>query len=85
MKTLSYGRQWINDDDITAIVNVLRGDWLTMGPTVKAFEESLATYAGVRHAVTFSSGTSALHGALRPMKKQHYPTFTNPADIAICL
>ena len=64
MKTLSYGRQWINDDDITAIVNVLKGDWLTMGPTVKAFEEELAAYAGVKHAVTFSSGTSALHGAM---------------------
>ena len=50
MKTLSYGRQWINDDDINAVVNVLKGDWLTMGPTVSAFEEALASYAGVKHA-----------------------------------
>ncbi len=64
MKTLSYGRQWINDDDIAEVVKVLRGDWLTMGPTVDAFEESLADYAGVKHAVTFSSGTAALHGAM---------------------
>ena len=64
MKTLSYGRQWINDEDIAAVVNVLKGDWLTMGPTVSAFEESLANYAGVKHAVTFSSGTAALHGAM---------------------
>ena len=64
MKKISYGRQWINDDDITAVVNVLKGDWLTMGPTVSAFEESLAAYTGVKHAVTFSSGTSALHGAM---------------------
>lgn len=64
MKTLSYGRQWINDDDIAEVVRVLRGDWLTMGPTVDAFERSLADYAGVKHAVTFSSGTAALHGAM---------------------
>ena len=64
MKTLSYGRQWINDDDIAEVVKVLRGDWLTMGPTVEAFEKSLAEYAGVKHAVTFSSGTAALHGAM---------------------
>ena len=64
MKSLSYGRQWINDEDIAAVVNVLKGDWLTMGPTVSAFEESLASYAGVKHAVTFSSGTAALHGAM---------------------
>ena len=64
MKTISYGRQWINDEDIAAVVNVLKGDWLTMGPTVSAFEESLASYAGVKHAVTFSSGTAALHGAM---------------------
>ena len=64
MKSLSYGRQWINDDDIAEVVRVLKGDWLTMGPTVSAFEESLANYAGVKHAVTFSSGTAALHGAM---------------------
>ena len=64
MKTLSYGRQWINDDDIAEVVRVLKGDWLTMGPTVSAFEESLANYAGVKHAVTFSNGTAALHGAM---------------------
>ena len=64
MKTLSYGRQWINDDDIAEVVKILRGDWLTMGPTVEAFEKSLADYAGVKHAVTFSSGTAALHGAM---------------------
>lgn len=64
MKTLSYGRQWINDDDISEVVKVLKGDWLTMGPTVDAFEKSLADYAGVKHAVTFSSGTAALHGAM---------------------
>ncbi|MBR1658201.1 MAG: UDP-4-amino-4,6-dideoxy-N-acetyl-beta-L-altrosamine transaminase [Synergistaceae bacterium] len=64
MKTLAYGRQWINDDDIAEVVKVLKGDWLTMGPSVEAFEKALADYAGVKHAVTFSSGTAALHGAM---------------------
>jgi len=64
MKKLSYGRQWINDDDIAEVVRVLRGDWLTMGPTVEAFEKALAEYVGMKYAITYSSGTSALHGAM---------------------
>lgn len=78
MKILSYGRQWINDDDIEAVVKVLKGDWLTMGPAVEAFEESLAEYAGVKHAVTFSSGTAALHGAMHAsgMAKGDYAATT---------
>ena len=64
MKKLSYGRQWINDEDIAEVVRVLRGDWLTMGPTVEAFEKRLAEYVGMKHAVVYSSGTSALHGAM---------------------
>ena len=64
MKTLSYGRQWIDDDDIAEVVKVLKGDWLTCGPKVAEFEKALADYAGVRHAVTFANGTAALHGAM---------------------
>ena len=64
IKTLSYGRQWIDDDDIAEVVRVLKGDWLTQGPTVAAFERSLADYVGVKHAVTFVNGTAALHGAM---------------------
>lgn len=64
MKVLSYGRQWIDDDDINAVVKVLKGDWLTMGPTVEEFEKALADYAGVKHAVAFANGTAALHGAM---------------------
>lgn len=63
-KNLSYGRQWIDDDDIAEVVRVLKGDWLTQGPTVAAFERALADYVGVKHAVTFVNGTSALHGAM---------------------
>jgi perosamine synthetase len=60
---LPYGRQSIDEDDIQAVVTVLRSDWLTTGPRVEEFEEAFAAYAGARYAVSFSSGTAALHGA----------------------
>jgi perosamine synthetase len=60
---IPYGRQAIDEDDIEAVEAVLRGDWLTQGPTVKAFEEAVARVCDVPHAVAFSSGTAALHGA----------------------
>jgi len=60
---LPYGRQLIEDDDIAAVVEVLSGDWLTTGPQVAAFEEALRARVGVRHAVSCSSGTAALHMA----------------------
>ncbi len=60
---LPYGRQSIDASDIDAVVEVLRGDWLTQGPAVPRFEEAVAEYVGATHAVAFSSGTAALHGA----------------------
>ncbi len=62
-KLLPYGRQAIREEDIQAVVEVLRGDWLTTGPKVHEFEQAFAEYAGATHAVSFSSGTAALHGA----------------------
>ena len=61
---MGYGHQWIDDDDIAEVVRVLRGDWLSQGPTVEAFEKVLAEYTGVRHAVAYANGTAALHGAM---------------------
>jgi perosamine synthetase len=61
---LPYGQQWIEDDDIAAVVDVLRSDWLTTGPNVAAFEQAFADVAGVAHAVAVSSGTAALHAAM---------------------
>ena len=61
---LPYGRQQIMADDIAAVVDVLRGDLLTTGPAVDAFESALATRVGAKHAVACSSGTAALHLAL---------------------
>jgi dTDP-4-amino-4,6-dideoxygalactose transaminase len=60
---LPYGRQSIGEDDIQAVVDVLRSDWLTTGPKVAEFEETFAAWVGAKHAVSFSSGTAALHGA----------------------
>src|SRR5208283_814414 len=60
---LPYGRQSIGEEDIQAVVNVLRSDWLTTGPKVAEFEEAFAAWVGARFAVSFSSGTAALHGA----------------------
>ena len=63
MKMLSYGHQYIDEEDIAAVAAVLRGDWLTQGPAVEAFEKAFADNVGVYHAVSFSNGTAALHGA----------------------
>src|SRR5260370_7576741 len=60
---LPYGRQSLDDADIQAVVEVLKSDWLTTGPKVGEFEERFAVRVGARHAVSFSSGTAALHGA----------------------
>jgi len=60
---LPYGRQSISEADIQAVTDVLRSDWLTTGPKVPEFEEALAASVGAKHAVAFSSGTAALHGA----------------------
>ena len=60
---LPYGRQSIDEADIHAVVEVLRSDWLTTGPKIAEFEDAFAAYAGASHAISFSSGTAALHAA----------------------
>jgi UDP-4-amino-4,6-dideoxy-N-acetyl-beta-L-altrosamine transaminase len=58
---LPYGRQTISEDDIAAVVQVLRSPCLTQGPAVPAFEQAVAARVGARHAVAANSATSALH------------------------
>src|SRR5271165_1307221 len=58
---LPYGRQSVEESDIQAVVDVLRSDWLTTGPKVAEFEEAFAARVGSAYAVSFSSGTAALH------------------------
>lgn len=64
MNNIPYGRQWIDEDDISAVAKVLQSDWLTQGPDIEEFEREIAEYVGAKYAVAFSSGTSALHGAM---------------------
>jgi perosamine synthetase len=61
---IPYGRQWIDDEDVAAVSDVLRSDWLTTGPEVDAFEAALCTVTGAAYAVAVSSGTAALHAAM---------------------
>jgi UDP-4-amino-4,6-dideoxy-N-acetyl-beta-L-altrosamine transaminase len=58
---IPYGRQTVSEDDIRAVVDVLRSDFLTQGPAVPHFEEAVGAYCGVPHAIAVNSATSALH------------------------
>ncbi len=60
---ISYSRQLITEEDIEAVAEVLRSDFITQGPKIREFEEALASFCGARFAVVFSSGTAALHAA----------------------
>ncbi len=60
---LYYGHQWIDEDDIDAVVSTLRSDYITCGPKVVEFENRLSEYTNVKYAVAVSSGTAALHCA----------------------
>ncbi|WP_338652598.1 UDP-4-amino-4,6-dideoxy-N-acetyl-beta-L-altrosamine transaminase [Lysinibacillus sp. Y5S-8] len=62
-KFLAYGQQSIDDDDIAAVVEALKSPFLTTGPKIAEFEETIATYVGAKYAVAFSNGTAALHAA----------------------
>lgn len=73
---LPYGRQSIDEDDIEAVAQVLRSDFLTTGPVVEAFEDKLAEISGADFAVSVSSGTAALHIAALALDLQ-------PGDIVI--
>lgn len=61
---ISYGKQWIEDEDISSVVDILKDDWITQGPAIEKFESAVANYAGGKYAVAFNSGTSALHAAM---------------------
>lgn len=61
---LPYGQQWLDEEDIEAVVKVLRGSHITQGPTIDEFERKVANYVGTKYAVAFSNGTAALHGAV---------------------
>lgn len=60
---IGYGRQWIDEDDMEAVVSVLKSDVLTCGPKIAQLEQELASYTGANYAVAVSNGTAALHCA----------------------
>ncbi|MCQ8882431.1 UDP-4-amino-4,6-dideoxy-N-acetyl-beta-L-altrosamine transaminase [Pseudoalteromonas shioyasakiensis] len=60
-KVIPYGKQSISQDDINAVIDVLKSDWLTQGPAVPAFESAIAAYCGAHYACATNSATSALH------------------------
>lgn len=64
MKFFSYGHQNITQDDINAVVEVLKSDYLTQGPALEKFEKAVCDYVGVKHAIACSNGTAALHLAV---------------------
>ncbi|MFC4854667.1 DegT/DnrJ/EryC1/StrS family aminotransferase [Actinophytocola glycyrrhizae] len=74
---LPYGRQSIVEEDIAAVAEVLRGDWLTTGPAVRRFEEDLCALAGGVPAVAVTSGTAALHVA-------YAAAAIGPGDEVVC-
>ncbi|HET9160455.1 MAG TPA: UDP-4-amino-4,6-dideoxy-N-acetyl-beta-L-altrosamine transaminase [Caulobacteraceae bacterium] len=76
MRFLPYGRQSIDDDDIAAVAEALRSDYLTTGPSVEAFETAFAARVGSAHAVACSNGTAALHLAMIALE-------VGPGDVAV--
>jgi perosamine synthetase len=60
-RPLPYGKQWIDDDDVAAVTRVLRADFLTQGPEVRRFEETLSEVTGAKYVVAVANGTAALH------------------------
>jgi UDP-4-amino-4,6-dideoxy-N-acetyl-beta-L-altrosamine transaminase len=79
MAHLPYARQSISEEDIAAVVAVLRSDWLTQGPTIQRFEERVAKYCGARFGVAMSSATAALHLSCHALGLGHGDTlWTSP-------
>ena len=58
---IPYGKQDLNSSDIDAVVDVLKSDYLTQGPKVSLFEQSISAYCGSKYSVAVNSATSALH------------------------
>lgn len=61
MRYIPYGQQWLDENDIKKVVDVLHSDWLTQGPKVQQFEDALCQYTGAKYAVAVATGTAALH------------------------
>jgi UDP-4-amino-4,6-dideoxy-N-acetyl-beta-L-altrosamine transaminase len=85
MKLIPYGRQEITEEDIAAVVQVLRSDFLTQGPKIEEFETAFASYVGSKYAIAVANGTAALHLSIlglgvRPGDKVIVPSITFSAS-----
>jgi len=68
MEFLSYGKQWIDQDDIEAVVETLKSDFLTQGPKVTEFEDAICEYTSAKYCVAVANGTAALHIAVTSLE-----------------
>ena len=75
---IPYGKQYIDENDIESVVETLKSDYLTTGPKVKEFEESLADKLGFKYVVVVSNGTAALHIASIVLLHQGNKVITTP-------
>lgn len=82
-KIIPYGKQLITEEDIKAVVEVLKSDYLTQGPTIEAFEKAFADYVGCKYAVAVANGTAALHLSVLALSlKQGKKVITTPITFA---
>ncbi len=77
-KFLPYGFHWIDDADIREVVDVLKSDWIIMGPKVKEFEGAVCKYVDCKHGVAVNSGTSALDIAVGSLGFKKGEIITTP-------
>ena len=78
MNFIPYGKQYIQQDDIDTVIETLQSDYLTTGPKVKEFEDSLASYCGAKYVVTVANGTAALHLASLVLLNKGDKVLTTP-------
>ena len=78
MNFIPYGKQYIQQDDIDAVVKTLQSDFLTTGPKVKEFEDALSEYCGAKYVMAVSNGTAALHLASLTLLKKDDKVLTTP-------
>jgi len=79
---LPYALQWIDDDDIAEVVKVLKSDWITTGPKIKEFEDSVCAYVDCKYGVAVNSGTSALDIAVASLRLERGEAITTPFTFA---
>ena len=79
---IPYGKQNITNEDIDAVIEVLKSEFLTQGPKIKEFEEEFAKYIGSKYAVAVSSATAGLHMVNNLFKNKNAPAKmeTGPAS-----